>query len=94
VVWAGEGVRAQTVEELCERFILVEREKDKLPQSDLDDLEKLKMLNENINTAMILTEYFHRLLDRKTVKSFNTARLRPMWTPISQPLSPRALTIR
>jgi transposase len=54
------------------RFILVEREKDKLPQSDRNDLEKLKMLNENINTAMILVEYFHRLLDRKTVKSFST----------------------
>ena len=52
------------------RFILVERDKDKLPQSDHDDLAKLKMLNENINTAMILVEYFHRLLDRKTVKTF------------------------
>ena len=54
------------------RFILVERDKDKLPQSDHDDLAKLKMLNENINTAMILVEYFHRLLDRKTVKTFKT----------------------
>lgn len=54
------------------RFILLERDKDKLPQSDHDDLVKLKMLNENINTAMILAEYFHRLLDRKTVKKFRT----------------------
>ncbi len=54
------------------RFILVERDKDKLPQSDHDDLAKLKMLNENINTAMILVEYFHRLLDRKTVKTFRS----------------------
>lgn len=54
------------------RFILVERDKDKLPQSDHNDLAKLKMLNENINTAMILVEYFHRLLDRKTVKTFRS----------------------
>jgi transposase len=52
------------------RFILVERQKDNLPQNDHDDLAKLKMLNENINTAMVLMEYFHRLLDRKTVRSF------------------------
>lgn len=52
------------------RFILVERQKDDLPQSDRDDLEKLKMLNENISIGMVLMEYFHRLLDRKTVKSF------------------------
>lgn len=52
------------------RFILVERQKDDLPQSDHDNLEKLKLLNENISTAMVLMEYFHRLLDRKTVKTF------------------------
>lgn len=44
--------------------------KGDLPQSDCDDLAKLKMLNENINTAMVLVEYFHNLLDRKTLKSF------------------------
>lgn len=54
------------------RFILIERVKNKLPQNDLDDLSKLKMLNENINTAMILVEYFHKLLDRKTVKTFRS----------------------
>jgi hypothetical protein len=37
------------------------------------------MLNENINTAMILTEYFHRLLDRKTVKSFKHWSRQVVW---------------
>ncbi len=52
------------------RFILVEREKDNLPKDDYNNLVKLKVLNENINTAMVLVEYFHAVLDKKNIKSF------------------------
>lgn len=51
------------------RFILVEREKD-LSKSDMKDLLRLRELNKNINTAMLLVEYFHAILDKKNVKSF------------------------
>lgn len=51
------------------RFILVERDKD-LSSSDLNKLKRLRSLNQNINTSMLLVEYFHAVLDKKTLKSF------------------------
>lgn len=51
------------------RFILVEREKD-LSKDDLKRLKRLREVNENINTAMLLVEYFHAVLDKKNVKEF------------------------
>lgn len=51
------------------RFILVEREKD-LSKDDMKQLIRLRELNQNINTAMLLVEYFHSILDKKNLKSF------------------------
>lgn len=51
------------------RFILVERSKE-IGERDRNRLAKLRKLNENINTAMLLIEYFHKILDKKTVDSF------------------------
>jgi transposase len=48
------------------RFILMERERD-LSRQDQSRLDRLRKLNQNINTAMILIEYFHAVLDKKTV---------------------------
>ena len=53
------------------RFILVSREKD-LSKSERKLLDKLRRVNEEIHTAMLLVEYFHRALDKKTIKSFRT----------------------
>lgn len=54
------------------RFILVTREKD-LSKSELKLLDKLRSVNKNIHTAMLLVEYFHKLLDKKNIKSFRKA---------------------
>lgn len=51
------------------RFILVERERD-LSKHDLSQLQRLRDLNQNIHTGMLLVEYFHKLLDKTDVKSF------------------------
>lgn len=51
------------------RFVLVEREKD-LSKADFKMLEELRELNKNIHSAMLIVEYFHAVLDKKTVKSF------------------------
>ena len=51
------------------RFILVAREKD-LSKAEQKLLDKLRRVNEAIHTAMLLVEYFHKALDKKTVKSF------------------------
>lgn len=51
------------------RFILVAREKD-LSKSEQKLLDKLRRVNESIHTAMLLVEYFHKALDKTTVKSF------------------------
>jgi transposase len=51
------------------RFILMERKKDLAPE-DQDRLSKLRALNENIHTGMLLIEYFHQVLDRDDVKGF------------------------
>lgn len=54
------------------RFILVSREKD-LSQKELTLLEKLRDVNKDIHTAMLLVEYFHRAPDKTSVKSFRKA---------------------
>ena len=51
------------------RFILVARDKF-LSKSELKLLDKLRSVNQNIHTAMLLVEYFHKLLDKKTIKAF------------------------
>jgi transposase len=53
------------------RFILVSREKD-LSKAEQKLLEKLRKINEPIHTAMLLVEYFHKAMDKKTVKSFRS----------------------
>ena len=52
------------------RFILVSRNKD-LSKSEQKLLDKLRRANASINTAMLLVEYFHKALDKRTVKGFN-----------------------
>ncbi len=54
------------------RFILVAREKD-LNRTERKMLDKLRDTNKEIHTAMLLVEYFHRTLDKKTVLSFRKA---------------------
>lgn len=56
------------------RFILVSREKD-LSKSELKLLVKLREVNKSINTGMLLVEYFHLMLDKKTLKSFRKAMI-------------------
>jgi len=51
------------------RFILVAREKD-LSKSERKLLDKLRRINQPIHSAMLLVEYFHKALDKTTVKSF------------------------
>jgi transposase len=51
------------------RFILVARTKH-LSKSEQRLLDKLRKANESIHAAMLLVEYFHKALDKKTVKSF------------------------
>lgn len=51
------------------RFILVERQKH-LTKQETRLLEKLRNLNQNIHSSMLIVEYFHRVLDKKTIKSF------------------------
>ncbi len=51
------------------KYILVEREKN-LSKKDFTKLERLLDVNKNIFTASILVEYFHKILDKKTVKGF------------------------
>ncbi len=54
------------------RFILVAREKD-LTRKESKMLDKLRATNKEINTAMLLVEYFHRALDKSSVLSFRKA---------------------
>lgn len=51
------------------RFILVSREKD-LSKSEQKLVDKLRRVNEPIHIAMLLVEYFHKALDKKTIKGF------------------------
>lgn len=54
------------------RFILMAREKD-LSRTERRMLDKLRDVNKDIHTAMLLVEYFHRALDKSTVLSFRRA---------------------
>lgn len=54
------------------RFILVSREKD-LSKAELKLLSRLRDVNKSIHTGMLLVEYFHSMLDKKTIKSFRRA---------------------
>ena len=54
------------------RFILVARDKD-LSKKEQKLLDKLRKENEAIHTGMLLVEYFHKALDKTTIKSFRTA---------------------
>lgn len=51
------------------RFILMEKEK-KLVKTEKKLLDKLRKLNTNIHNGMLIVEYFHKLLDKKNLKSF------------------------
>lgn len=51
------------------RFILVEREKS-LSAKDKKHLNRLRELNQNINSAMLLVEYLHKILDKTKVEDF------------------------
>lgn len=54
------------------RFILVSREKD-LSKAELKLLNKLRNVNQEIHTGMLLVECFHAMLDKKTIKAFRKA---------------------
>lgn len=54
------------------RFILMERD-PKLSIEEQNMLGKLKMLNTNINAAMLIVDYFHKVLDKTTVPKFRKA---------------------
>ncbi len=58
------------------RFILVERNVV-LSHQERDMLGKLKMLNDNIHNAMLIVDYFHKLLDEKGIRNFR--RLLAQW---------------
>lgn len=57
------------------RFVLMEKKKD-LNKSESRLLDKLRRLNTNIHNAMLLTEYFHKLLDRKSLNPFRQSLIR------------------
>jgi len=54
------------------RFILMER-KPRLSIEERNMLGKLKMLNTNINAAMLIVDYFHKVLDKNTIPKFRKA---------------------
>jgi transposase len=56
------------------RFILVSREKD-LSKSEQKLVDKLRRVNQSIHTAMLLVEYFHKALDKKSITSFRKTLL-------------------
>jgi transposase len=56
------------------RFILMARQKD-LSKSEQKLLDKLRQVNESIHTAMLLVEYFHKALDKTSIKSFRQTLL-------------------
>lgn len=51
------------------RFILCERNAVRSPEED-SLLGKLKMLNDTIHNAMLIVDYFHKVLDEKSVGGF------------------------
>ncbi len=54
------------------RFILMERNPS-LSIEEQNLLGKLKMLNTNINAAMLIVDYFHKVLDKTSVPKFRKA---------------------
>jgi len=54
------------------RFILMERNPI-LSVEESNMLGKLKMLNVNINAAMLIVDYFHKVLDKTTIPKFRKA---------------------
>lgn len=52
------------------RFILVSRDKSELSKSEMKLIDKLRLVNKDINLGMLLVEYFHKALDQKTVSGF------------------------
>ena len=56
------------------RFILVSRNKD-LSKAEQKLLDKLRKVNDSIHTAMLLVEYFHKAMDKVTIKSFRQSLL-------------------
>jgi len=69
------------------RFILVAREKD-LSKSEQKLLDKLRRVNESIHTAMLLVEYFHKALDKTTMKSFRKTLATWHWVVRESKLEP------
>lgn len=61
------------------KFILVERARE-LSKKDQNQLEKLRQLNQKIHSAMLLIEYFHKVLDKTKVGAFRQG-LR-LWTEL------------
>lgn len=52
------------------RFILVTRDKTHLSKSEMKLIDKLRLVNKDINLGMLLVEYFHKALDQRTVPAF------------------------
>jgi len=52
------------------RFMLVTKHPHLLSKVEQKLIERLKRVNENIHTGMLLVDYLHRALDKKTVKGF------------------------
>jgi transposase len=52
------------------RFMLVTKHPALLSQVEQKLIERLKRINDNINTGLILVEYLHKALDKKTIKGF------------------------
>jgi transposase len=51
------------------KFVLMERDRE-LSRSDQKMLDRMREENKNIHNAMLIVEYFHVLLDKKTVGEF------------------------
>jgi transposase len=51
------------------RFVLMERDRE-LTRSDQKMLDRMREENKNIHNAMLIVEYFHVLLDKKTLGEF------------------------
>ena len=56
------------------RFVLIEREKS-LTRMEMKMLYRLRELNKNIHSAMLLVEYFHTMLDKMAVIPFRKSLL-------------------
>ncbi|MGE0528317.1 MAG: ISL3 family transposase [Bdellovibrionales bacterium] len=54
------------------RFVLVEKKKE-LSKQELKMLDQLREQNTNINNAMLIVEYFHRMLEKKNPDTFRQA---------------------